>query len=407
MAAQAKAVSGESTRPRLRLVVAALALIAGVAAAVGATVQSAEAAPSDYRFVKVADSVEDNLDPSSFGCAAVNDRGDVAFDAGRATPDEFGTVDGIYRVNAANNRIATVAENARRFDFLGNPSMNDGGQVSFAARLEREDPQTGDDIEKILRSGDRGLTTIASTENRFNFFVFGTSVNNDGRVAFAAELDEGFGFDEGLFSGRGRAITTHYLASSSPFDGSTTRPAINDRGRIAFGERRDGRQGIFATRLRGGFETIAEAAPDGFVGDPTFNNGGTAAFVRGFTDEQSGEFVNEVVTGDGGPLTTVADTRGRFGPFGFRPPALNNAGDVAFLANVGGSEASAIFVNSTAERDRVVSTGDTLNGSTVRELTFCEEGLGDTGRLAFVAILDDPDAPGGTRAAVFRATPRP
>jgi hypothetical protein len=54
----------------------------------------------------------------------------------------------------------------------------------------------------------------------------------------------------------------------------------------------------------------------------------------------------------------------------------------------------------------VIATGDTLDGSTVQNLTFCEEGLSDSGELAFVAQLDDPEAPEGFRTAVFRATPQ-
>ncbi len=408
--ARAVVVSGGKTgtgvgRPSLRLFAVLLALVAGVAGVTGVARRSAGAAPQDYRFVKVADSVKDGLDPSAFGCPTVNDGGDVAFKAGRSTPDGFDTTFGIYRANASDGRLVTVAREGRRFGSLGsNPSMNDAGQVSFAATLELEDPRTGNNIEKILRGNGRGLTTIASTEDRFNFFVFDTSINNDGRVAFAAELDERFGFDEGLFSGRGDAVTTYYLASTSQFDGSTGRPAINDRGRIAFTERRDGREGVFATRARGGFETIAQAGPDGFVGDPSYNNAGTAAFITAYTDEASGRFVNAVVTGDGGPTTTVATSSDSFGGFG--QPSINDAGDVAFQADFNGAADTGIFVNSSRVEDRVISTGDTLDGSTVRGLTFCEEGLSDTGRLAFVATLEDPDSPDGPRTAVFRARPR-
>ena len=55
--------------------------------------------------------------------------------------------------------------------------------------------------------------------------------------------------------------------------------------------------------------------------------------------------------------------------------------------------------------DQVIGTGDTLDGSTVQNLTFCEEGLSDSGELAFVATLEDPNTPEGFRIAVFRATP--
>ena len=73
----------------------------------------------------------------------------------------------------------------------------------------------------------------------------------------------------------------------------------------------------------------------------------------------------EVVTGNGGPLTTVADTRGEFASFGFRPPSLNNEGDVAFLATLDDGT-SGIFVGSDSIADRVITTGDTLDGSTVQ-----------------------------------------
>ena len=55
--------------------------------------------------------------------------------------------------------------------------------------------------------------------------------------------------------------------------------------------------------------------------------------------------------------------------------------------------------------DRVIATGDMLDGSTVQNLTFYEEGLNDSGQLAFQATFNDPSVPEGTRVAVFRATP--
>jgi hypothetical protein len=115
----------------------------------------------------------------------------------------------------------------------------------------------------------------------------------------------------------------------------------------------------------------------------------------------------EIVTGSsGGPLTTVANTRGEFGSFGFRPPSLNNEGDVAFHATLDDFSTSGIFVGPDPVGDRVIATGDTLDGATVQNLTFCEEGLSDSGQLAFTATFEDPDT-FETRVAVFRATPLP
>jgi len=115
------------------------------------------------------------------------------------------------------------------------------------------------------------------------------------------------------------------------------------------------------------------------------------------------------VTGNGGPLTVVADTSGAFQSFGFffgfTAPALNNNGEVAFLADLD-SGGSGIFVGPDPVADRVIGTGDTLDGSTVSNLRFCDEGLNDSGQLVFQATFNDPSVPEGVRVAVFRATPR-
>jgi len=384
----------------LRLFALVFALVTGLAVVLGAMPSDAQAqAGGGYTFTKVADSTEDSF--VSFGCAAINSQGDIAFGAERLAPDGFNTDPGIYRVNAADGILTTIAEDPKRFVTIGlNPSINDLGQVSFAARL---DGGNKPDTEAILRGDGKKLTTIASTVDEFNFFGFGTSINNSGEVAFTAELDEEFGFDEGLFSGSGgkkSAVTTHYLTSISDFDGSDSRPSINNLGDIAFVESIEFDRGIFVGR-EGDFTPIVTS--DHSVGVPTLNDAGTVAFTRSFTDETTQEFVEEIMTIDAdGTLTEVADTTGAFAFFGFRPPSINNDGDVAFHATFDDGT-SGIFMGS----DQVIGTGDTLDGSTVQNLTFCEEGLSDSGQLAFVATLEDPNTPEGFRMAVFRATPEP
>jgi hypothetical protein len=368
-----------------RLIALVFAVVAGLAIALGARLSAAQAETlGQYNFTKVADSAEDGFDPSSFGCATINAPGDIAFKAGRVAPDGFNTIPGIYRVNAANGRIKTIVENRKRYQTIEfNPSMNDSGQVSFAVRLDARDKQTGDNIEVILRGDGKKLTTIASTADEFNFFGFDTSINNGGEVAFKAELDEEFNFDEGLFSGSGgkkSGVTTHYLASTSQFGGNDSRPSINNLGNIAFDESVNFDSGIFVGR-EGTFQTIAAPDPNVFVRGPVLNDSGTAAFYRSFFDEASQEFVEEIVTGSGGGLTTVADTRGDFAFFGFRPPSLNNEGAVAFFADLD-SGGSGIFVGPDPVEDRVIATGDTLDGSTIQNLTFCEGGLSNSGELA-------------------------
>jgi hypothetical protein len=191
----------------LRLFATLFALAAGLTIVLGAMLSDAQAQTTpQYTFTRVADSVEDGFDPFSFGCAAINTRGDIAFRAGRLAPDGSNTIPSVYRANA-DGTLSTIAEDQKRFVSIGlNPSINDSGQVSFAARLEGGNKP---DTEAIFRGDGKKLTTIASTADEFNFFGCDTSINNSGEVAFKAELDNE---DEGLFSGSGGkkgGVTTH------------------------------------------------------------------------------------------------------------------------------------------------------------------------------------------------------
>ena len=371
-------------------------------------VLAAPAYAAKYGFIKVADSARDDFNPNSFTCASINNPGDIAFRAGRTSSDGLNSFDGIYRANA-DGSLTTIAEDPdrTRFGFLGNfPSINDLGDVSFAANLAPAFDQA------VLRGNGTELTTIATTTEEFNFFGFDTSVNNSGEVAFKAELDN---FDEGLFSGSGGEVTTHYLNSTDVFldgqqvrfGGNDSRPSINNLGDIAFDEtiQPEFDSGIFVGR-EASFRTIAAPDPNRSVQEPVLNDEGTAAFETSFFDE-TGQFVTAIVKGNGGPLTTVADTTGPFGFFGFRPPAINNNGAVAFSAILDHDfPNTSIYVGPDPKRDRVIGTGDKLDGATTSNVSFCEEGLNDSGQVAFIARLDDPSAPEGRRTAVFRATPK-
>ena len=393
-----------------------IAVVAGLAIALGAMRSAAQAqAAPQYTFTKVADSAQDGFDPFSFECSAMNNRGDIAFRTARAPRRGTQLIQGIYRANADGRKLTTITEVGDGFDFLGQiPSINDEGQVSFALRDFTQRGPNFLETQSVLRGSGMKPTTIATTADDFNRFGFEPTVNNEGVVAFKADLDniDTFDNENGLFSGRDgkRAnITTHYLSSNSQFSefGTLSRPSINNLGNIAFEESVDsGASGIFLTE-GSGFKTIAAPDPNVVVGRPNLNDSGTVAFHRFFND-RAGE---ELVTGNGGPLTVVADTSGPFQSFGFTfvgftPPALNNSGDVAFFADLD-SGGSGIFVGPDPVADRVVGTGDTLDGLTVTNLRICDEGLNDSGQLAFQATFNDPSLPDGRRVAVYRATPAP
>jgi len=397
----------------LRLFILVFTLVAGLAILLGAMLSVARAqAASQYTFTKVADSAGDGFDPFSFECSAINNRGDIAFRTARPARGGGPVIQGIYRANADGRKLTTIAEfggPGHGLDFLGQiPSINDLGEVSFAVRQvnERDFVET----QSVMRGSGKKPTTIATTAEEFNQFGFEPTVNNSGVVAFKAQLDS---FDQGLFSGQDgkrSTLTTYYLSSTSQFSefGNLSRPSINNNGAIAFEAPLDGAStsGIFVTE-GGGFKTIAAPDPNVNVGRPNLNDSGTVAFHRFFND-RAGE---ELVTGNGGPLTVAADTSGPFQSFGFTfvgftPPALNNNGDVAFFADLD-SGGSGIFVGPDPITDRVIGTGDTLDGSPVTNLRFCDGGLNDSGQLAFQATFNDPSVPEGVRVAIYRATPAP
>ena len=164
--------------------------------------------------------------------------------------------------------------------------------------------------------------------------------------------------------------------------------------------------GVFATRRAGtGFRTISPPDPENFAGPPVLNNVGVAAFATAFTDDDV--FVNALVMGRRPPFATIADTRGPYGDLGFGPPRSTTPGTSRSTPRSTTSRPAASSPAPGRDRDAVIRTGGTLDGDTVNGVVLCEEGLNNSGQVAFVARLDDPDAPDGSRAVVVRATPQP
>jgi hypothetical protein len=378
---------------------AALAALALVSA-----FQAPAHAANTYVFTKVVDSVADGFNPQTLrlSCPSINNRGDIAFKS------ERGGVDGIFRANADGTPLTTIFQvPLGGGDLLanGNPSMNDLGEVSFGASFGG--------VQTILRGAGAGLTTIArASTQRMGFASFGdnTSINNAGEVAFDGQRGSGA---RGLFSGTGGAITTHYLntqevlvdGSPASFNATDDRPSINNAGDIAFLDQTQDApdQEIFRGQ-EGSFTTISTSDSRPVDTPPVLNDLGTAAWQTFFFDE-TGLFASAIVTGNGdGTTTRVVDSSGAFDIFDSY--AINNRGTVAFSATLDSDNLGipAIFVGPDPKKDRVIGPGDTLDGGTVAGLNFCEEGLNDSGQLAFVAEIEDRN--GDVRVGVFRATLR-
>ncbi|MFL5319360.1 MAG: choice-of-anchor tandem repeat NxxGxxAF-containing protein [Myxococcaceae bacterium] len=374
---------------------------------------STTALAGGYRFTRIADSVADNFQPGNFTCSAINRQSEVAFKASRTAADGFNFFDGIYRRDTDGTLVVIAEDPAKtKYNFLGNVvAINDRGEVSFGASL------AGDGfVNAILRGDGDEPVTIASTANQFSSvsdFGFPTTLNKKGEVAFLAGLPPPFVGPQGVFSGKGGDVTTHYrtdrdvVLDGKParFFGSFARPSINKQGDVAFQEflSPNFESGVFVGQ-EGRFKTIASAAPftDQF-GTPSLNEHGVATFIHSFFDG-NGNFVTEIAKGDGGPLTRVADST----QYGFftGAPAINGKGEVAFKAYLPDFSANGIFTGANPATAKVIQTGDTLDGAQVSNINFCEQnGVNDSGEITFTADLFDDAAPFGSRSAVFKATP--
>jgi hypothetical protein len=359
-----------------------VALAGALALPVGAVAAAAtpDATPAAYTFQVIAASA-DGFDPFEFGCAAINNAGQVAF---RAVDDDG--IQAIYRGDGA--ALTTIArDKPSAYDFMGrNPSINDAGQVSFAATLEGPG-------EAIQRGDGTTLDTVALTTgtSAFRFFGFDTSINERGRVAFKAELDNG---DQGLFSAvSSEASKTYYLASTSELGGDQSGPSIRG-GKVAFFDRTDDDllYGIFLAQ-HGEIDTVIDSTGEfGGFDIPSLGRAGRVA-VHAFDDAAANDFI---IKARNGAARVIADTSGKFGSFGFRSPSINLSGQVAYAASLDGITPTGLYVG----RGRpVVEVGDALGGSTVANVVACTEAFNDHGQLGFVAQLDDG------RTLVVRADP--
>jgi hypothetical protein len=310
------------------------------------------------------------------------------------------------------------------------PVIDDSGQVAFTATYQPSLIFGGAARRGEFRGSGGSVTHIALEGNpvpgggTFSSWFGPPQINEAGQVAFRADIDTGAGYDDAaVFRGTGGPVTLIAREGQAAPDGNGTLswlwsdfPALNKSGQVAFSANLQGTSGgttdnraIF--RGNGGALTqIARAgqtAPDGngvFSGYnfsyTSLNNTGQAAFgldltgTSGGTKDDSGIFL-----GDGGPITQVAregditpDGTGYLGPFG--TPSLNNAGEVAFTAEITGTkgglrDGSGIFRGAGRRLTQIARTGQSApdGNGTFSYFEFWAGEMNDKGQLAFRAYL--------------------
>lgn len=337
--------------------------------------------------------------------------------------------------------------------FLGiPPAINNKGTVVFFAKLDGE-------REGVFTGNGTTTTTIADTSGVFSSFSSYPSINDAGTVAFAASLNDGIDGEipssVGIFTSNGTTVNTITTIRPQGFNSkydyiSLDFPSINNAGALAFRQKTNytntilTNDGITLDQVVIGQELIQPiindagtvtyidnntagngestiVANDGtnktVIGDTTgvprmsnfikigsteggfsLNNKGTVAFYTVTYGSTGFGVGNGIFTSNGTTRTTIADISGPFSSLS--TPWINDAGTVVFLAslNQGGQ---GIFTGPDSLSNKVISTGDSLFGSTVTSLSFGRgsKGLNNSGQITFLAQLAN-----GT-SGIFRADP--
>ncbi len=331
---------------------------------------------ADYIYTNIIDT---SSGYGGFLGGALNNAGQVGFEASKGPNETIFTSNG--------TTMTTIAQTGPSFSILFAPtSINDSGAVAFQGVT----PQS---VFGLFTGSGGSLTTITTEGATFNS-IFGGSINNSGNVAFIGNSSS----SSGVFVGSGGALTT-IAQTGTTFSGFGSVPSINQSGTVAFqAGLTGGGAGVFAGN--GSSPTTIFSTSSLQPSNPTFNNAGTAAF----TLQTNSTFL--VVTGNGGPLSTIATTTGGvFSNFQSNPD-INIHGQVAFLADLtaGGTE---ILAGDSGGLNKVIATGDSLFGSTVAYLAFNSNGLNDQGQVSFFYILADGVNGIGIASPMASSVPEP
>jgi hypothetical protein len=316
------------------------------------------AQPRGFTFTKIAD----NAGPAVFlFSGGLNDRGTVAI-----TVNFEG---GGYAVLVGDGRtLSTVAQTP--VGSFGRARIDSRGDVVFRAGLP------GGEAILLVRQG--RISTLVDSSGPFHFLIGDPVVNAQGTVAFFATLDSGA---EGIFALEHERLTT-IADNTGTFVTFAPPDDINRRGQVVFRadpddpERAtivvgDGRKTRIAADASGSFEFFTGAA---------INESGTVAFSVLLADGSQGIFladprggISPVVTSDG-PFETLTIT------------GLTNAGTPVFTASLDTGE-NGVFVGPDPIADRVIATGDMLDGAAVR-FAFPSD-VNSSGQIALVVIFED------------------
>ena len=336
---------------------------------------------------------------SSVSTPAVNSVGQIAF---RAILDSVAGRRALYRSDGQT--LVEIAHAGQPtpdgdgvFSTLGaEPSLNDRGEMGFLGGLTGSMNAANDGMG-VFRADSTMITQLArrgqltpSGNGRFSDFnnLNEPALNNWGQMSFFADLTGTSGGqqdDSGMFRVDGTNVVE--IVREGQID-AVNAPRLNNRGELAF-QAFSSSTGIYradAIQLTQ-LATEDAPAPDGngvfetFNGPPALNDSGQTAFVadlKGTSGSPSDD--RGIFRADGNTLIQVV-REGGLAPGGtgrfvssIDNPAINEAGQIAFRALVRNEDNTVqrgVFLFDEAHGlMQVARAGDALLGSTITELNF-------------------------------------
>jgi hypothetical protein len=365
---------------------------------------------ADYSFINVVDTTK--AAPSgtfdSFDLGVSISGNTVAFQGTYNGGEGVFVGDGMTLTTIAKTGDAAPSGMFRHFT---DPAI-DGDAVAFSASYGEDSGvfrKSGGSLITIAKTGD----TVPSTGLTFDSFYdinFSPPAISGSEVAFIGYYGSLPLYDNGVFRGNGGALTTIAksgdLAPGGTFGNDPFRGgfSISDNSVAFFGGYTDGTGAIF-TGSGGPITRIAsqgQITPAGMIGGfgaPPSISGETVALQASIAilDPQF-PFFNAILTGNGGPLTSVvksgdiAPVIGVVSQTGL--PSISGS-EVAFVAQhdqLNAPSTYGIFVRSgDGPIEKVIAIGESFFGSTVINLYLGPDNLdpGGTGNLAFWYELAD------------------
>jgi hypothetical protein len=272
-------------------------------------------------------------------------------------------------------RTGDQAPDGGTFTELAGPALNDRGDIAFGAETSAREA-----AQALYLRRDGRLTTLVAVGRRVptggTFYTLSDVVlNNRGTVIFLGRTTGGDA-RLGIYAARGgMVLPVAVTGQPAPSGGVYTdfaNPTINDHDEIAFVGRTNGTgtegiytttEGATATAVMGGWPAPSGGLFQFFVdGSPALNNRGQIAFIAATTEHSTeGVYVLEnsriatvVTTGDAAPVG------GTFTEFGFIN--LTEGGTVGFVGRTARSAVhEALYTTGRAALVTVARQGDVVD----------------------------------------------